>query len=262
MVHAAKVAGEGLQHKFRQLPSLQVHTKSGPADLVSIADEQAELTCMQILSEVEPDFSFVGEETSIAETAPEGMTWIVDPLDGTTNFLFGCPLWGINIALARDGNVIAGVTYIPEMDELYSAVLGGGAKLNGSPIQVSGRKDLSQSILSCGMPFAGKPFQAEFVREMQLLSPVVAGIRRTGACAVDMAWVASGRWDAYWERYTNAWDMAPGVLLVTEAGGRASSVSGSPVDIFSNNVCVSNGHVQDQLIGVLNEAASPEESYS
>ncbi|MEQ9316143.1 MAG: inositol monophosphatase family protein [Henriciella sp.] len=258
MIDAARAAGEGLQRHFRSLSDLDVRTKQGPSDLVSIADEEAELMCREMLGAARPDFAFVGEETSASDTAPEGMAWVVDPLDGTTNFLFGCPLWGVNVALVRDGDVVAGVTLIPEMNELYTATLGGGAKLNGRPIRVSARAQIAEALLACGMPFATKPFLREFAREMEFLPAQVTGLRRTGACAVDMAWVASGRWDAYWERYTNAWDMAPGVLIVSEAGGRASGVNGNPIDIFSNNVCVSNGRIHDELIGVLRMASSEE----
>lgn len=260
MVDAARKAGEGLQADFRQLSALEVRTKAGPSDLVSIADENAERICRSILCASEPDFQFMGEESGGPDTAADGLVWIVDPLDGTTNFLYGNPLWGVNVALARDGEVIAAVTFIPELNELYTAALGGGAHLNKAPISVSARSDVSESLLSCGMPFAGKPFQAEFVREMEMLAPKVAGIRRTGACAVDMAWVASGRWDAYWERYTNAWDMAPGVLLVQEAGGRVTNVRGQTLDIFANNVCVSNGHIHSQIINILNKATQNEEA--
>lgn len=262
MIEAAKASGEGLKRRYRDLSRLEVRTKAGPSDLVSIADEEAEATCRKILEATQLGYSFIGEETCASNVAPEGMAWIVDPLDGTTNFLFGCPLWGVNVALARDGQVVAGVTYIPELDELYTAVLGGGAFLNGRRLWVSDRTKLSEALLSCGIPFASKPFLKEFAREMEILPALVTGIRRTGACAVDMAWVAAARWDAYWERYTNAWDMAPGVLLVSEAGGRATSVSGDPVDIFSNNVLVSNGGMHDQLVELLREASSTKESCS
>ena len=150
--------------------------------------------------------------------------------------------------------MIAGVTYLPVINEMYVAEKGKGAWLNGQRIQVSRRITLIESVLSCGIPFAGKPDHPVFAREMALLSAEVAGIRRTGACAVDMAWVAAGRCDAYWERATNAWDMAPGVLLVQEAGGVATSVSGAPLDLHAHNVLVSNGLIQPALVAKLNEA--------
>ena len=256
MVAAAQAAGAGLQAHFARLSELGVRTKSGPADLVSVADEQAERTTREILAAAFPRYGFLGEEGG-ARAGEEGeATWIVDPLDGTTNFLFGGPLWGVNVALAREGNVVAGVTYLPMLGELYVAEQGKGCWLNNSRVQVSARAELVEAVLACGMPFAGKPDHPLFAREMALLSPEVAGLRRTGSCAVDMAWVACGRWDAYWERALNAWDMAPGVILVQEAGGIATAVDGSALDLHGQNVFVSNGAVHAPLLDVLQRAAA------
>ena len=254
MVAAAQAAGEGLKARFAKLAELGVRTKSGPADLVSIADEEAERTTRDILAAAFPRFGFLGEEGGALHGDDTDATWIVDPLDGTTNFLFGCPLWGVNVALARAGTVVAGVTCLPMLGELYVAEQGKGCWLNGKRIHVSRRGTLIESVLACGIPFAGKPDHPVFAREMALLSANVAGIRRTGACAVDMAWVAAGRWDASWERALNAWDMAPGIILVKEAGGVATSVTGGKLDLHGQNVCVSNGAVQAALIGKLNAA--------
>ena len=254
MVKAAQVAGDGLLRHFGQLGELVARTKSGPADLVSIADEEAERTTREILGKAQPSFGFLGEESGVTGGSDDAQSWIVDPLDGTTNFLFGTPLWGVNVALAREGEVIAGVTWLPALKEMYVAAKGEGTWLNGRRIHVSTRHRLVDSVLGCGIPFAGKPDHPVFAREMALLSAEVAGIRRTGACSVDMAYVAAGRWDAYWERSLNAWDMAPGVILVREAGGVASSVTGGPVDIHGGNVCVSNGHIQAALMAQLNRA--------
>src|SRR5690606_24450316 len=254
MVAAAQAAGAGLQAHFARLSELGVRTKSGPADLVSVADEQAERTTREILAAAFPRYGFLGEEGG-ARAGEEGeATWIVDPLDGTTNFLFGGPLWGVNVALAREGNVVAGVTYLPMLGELYVAEQGKGCWLNNSRVQVSARAELVEAVLACGMPFAGKPDHPLFAREMALLSPEVAGLRRTGSCAVDMAWVACGRWDAYWERALNAWDMAPGVILVQEAGGTATSADGTPLDLHGQNVFVSNGALHARLLEVLERA--------
>lgn len=254
LIDAAKAAGTGLRRRFGNLADIDVRSKSGPADLVSIADEEAEKAAHAILEAARPHYGFLGEEGGSA--AGDGShTWIVDPLDGTTNFLFGNPLWGVNAALAREGKVIAGVTWLPMIDELYVAEEGKGAWLNGKRIHVSNRGTLIEAVLACGIPFAGKPDHPLFAREMALLTAQVSGIRRTGACAVDMAWVAAGRWDAYWERALNAWDMAPGVILVQEAGGIATSVTGTPLDLRAGNVCVSNGAVHAVLIAELDRAA-------
>ncbi|HET8555052.1 MAG TPA: inositol monophosphatase family protein [Rhodanobacteraceae bacterium] len=254
MIEAAQSAGAGLVHRFGQLSEITVRTKSGPADLVSIADEEAERVTRSILSRARPGYGFLGEEGGTVEGSDAAYTWIVDPLDGTTNFLFGTPLWGVNVALARDGEVVAGVTFLPMLDEMYVAEQGKGTWLNGHRIHVSTRDRLVDSVLGCGIPFAGKPDHPLFAREMALLTENVAGIRRTGACAVDMAWVASGRWDAYWERALCAWDMAPGVILVREAGGMASAATGEALDLHGGQVCVSNGVIHAALLEKLNAA--------
>lgn len=258
MIEAARAAGEGLLRRHAQLSELAVRTKAGPTDLVSIADQEAEDTVRSMLASTRPAYAFLGEEGGIGGGNDVSRQWIVDPLDGTTNFLFGSPLWAVNVALARDGDVVAGVTYLPVLDELFVAERGKGAWLNGRRIHVSARSTLIQTVLSCGIPFADKPDHPVFAREMALLSAEVAGIRRTGACAIDMAWVAAGRWDAYWERATSAWDMAPGTILVEEAGGIATSVTGGALDIGAGNVCVSNGAIHTLLIDKLNTALHPE----
>ena len=260
MVDAARAAGEGLLRHFSQLADLEVQTKAGPTDLVSIADEEAERTVRSLLAAARPAYAFLGEESGIGGGGDLSQCWIVDPLDGTTNFLFGGPLWGVNVALARDGEVVAGVTYLPVHDELFVAERGKGAWLGNRRIRVSTRRTLIQSVLACGIPYADKPDHPVFAREMALLSAKVAGIRRTGACSIDMAYVAAGRWDAYWERALNAWDMAPGVILVEEAGGIATSVTGAALDLDAGNVCVSNGAIHTALLDRLNEALHPGEN--
>lgn len=258
MIAATRAAGEGLQRRFAQLSELAVRAKSGPTDLVSVADEEAEQTLRSLLAKAQPTYSFLGEEGGAFGGSDDANTWIVDPLDGTTNFLFGAPLWGVNAALQRAGEIIAGVTFIPTLGEMFVAETGKGAWLNGQQIRVSGRGALIDAVLACGIPFNGKPKQDVFAREMARLTPNVAGVRRTGAAAVDMAWIAAGRWDAYWERLTYAWDMAPGVILVREAGGRVTGVTGAPLDIHANNVCMSNALIHDALLEQLNAALHPE----
>ena len=254
MLEAAEAAGHGLLKRFGEIGQLQVRTKSGPADLVSIADEEAERTIRGILAKARPAYGFVGEEGGSSAGTDRADNWVIDPLDGTTNFLFGTPLWGVNVALVRDGEVVAGVSWLPALGEMYAAEQGGGAWLNGERIHVSTRHRLVDSVLACGIPFAGKPDHPVFAREMALLTTLTSGTRRTGACCVDMAYVAAGRWDAYWERALNAWDMAPGVILVREAGGVATSVTGGHLDVYGNNICVSNGAIQDALMAHLNQA--------
>ncbi len=260
MVDAARAAGAGLRARQAQLAGLTIQTKAGPTDLVSIADREAEDTVRTMLAAARPTYAFLGEEGGIGGGGDASRQWIVDPLDGTTNFLFDSPLWGVNVALAHEGEVVAGVTFLPAMDELFVAERGKGAWLNGRRIHVSTRDTLIRTVLACGIPFADKPDHPLFAREMALLSAQVAGIRRTGACAIDMAYVAAGRWDAYWERALNAWDMAPGVILTREAGGIATSVTGAALDLAGGNVCTSNGAIHAALIQKLNAALHPEES--
>ncbi|HET8900238.1 MAG TPA: inositol monophosphatase family protein [Rhodanobacteraceae bacterium] len=255
MIEAAQTAGKALLGWSRRLSELDVRTKNGPADMVSQADVEAEGIVRGVLGRVRPGYAFLGEEGG-SHAGDADNQWIVDPLDGTTNFLFGTPLWGINVALARAGRVVAGVILLPALDELYVAEQGQGAWLNGRRIHVSTREHLNESVLGCGIPFAGKPEHPLFAREMALLTSDIAGIRRTGACSVDMAWVAAGRWDAYWERSLCAWDMAPGLILAEEAGGRASDCDGSPYRLEAGNVCISNGRLHAALIERLAQARS------
>jgi myo-inositol-1(or 4)-monophosphatase len=252
MIDAARAAGAGLCRRQAQLGELAVRSKSGPADLVSVADEEAERTVHVLLAKARADYAFLGEEGGSHGDGEH--QWIVDPLDGTTNFLFGGPLWGVNVALAHRGRVVAGVTFLPVLDELYVAEQGRGAWLGTRRLQVSTRATLGESVLACGIPFHGKPDHDIFAREMALLSAQTSGLRRTGACSVDMAFVAAGRWDAYWERALNAWDMAPGVILVQEAGGVASGVDGGPLVLDGGHVMVSNGAVHAALLEQLERA--------
>ncbi|TNE64379.1 MAG: inositol monophosphatase [Alphaproteobacteria bacterium] len=254
MIAAARAAGQGLLEDQKNLAGLQVRRK-GPADPVSQADERAEQTLRRHLLAYEPGYGFLGEEGGhSAGRDPDGHLWIVDPLDGTANFLCGTPLFGVNVALARHGEVVAGVIYLPALNEMYSACKGGGAFLNGKPIRVSTRAKLAETQLACGIPFAGKPDHDLYAREMAVLTPQVGGIRRTGAASVDLAFVAAGRWDAYWERCTSAWDMAPGVILASEAGGRFCDPSGAPWRLDAGAVLTSNGHVHDALLACLKAA--------
>lgn len=260
MIAAAEAAGEGLLKRFGQLAALDVRTKAGPTDLVSIADEEAEHNVRSHLARARPAYSFLGEEGGAQGGEDTANVWVVDPLDGTTNFLFGVPLWAVTIAHVRDGTPVAGVTYLPVLNEMYVAEQGKGAWLNERRISVSKRPRLIESVLACGIPFADKPDHPLFVAEMSLLTPKVAGIRRTGAGAVDLAWVAAGRWDAYWERCIKAWDMGAGIVLVREAGGRATGADGLALDLHGGHVCVSNGAIHGDLIAQLNEARRMEPS--
>src|SRR3546814_6825996 len=187
MMASARAAGDGLKAHFARLSEIAVRSKSGPADLVSIADEEAERSIRRMLSAARPEYGFLGEESGTFEGSDGGHTWIVDPLDGTTNFLFGSPLWGVNVALARNGRVVAGVTSLPMLDEFYVAELGGGAWCNEQRIHVSARGRLGEAVLACGIPFAGKPHHPLFAGEQARPNEATAGNRRPGTGSVAMA---------------------------------------------------------------------------
>ena len=225
MIGAARKAGRGLARDFGEVEQLQVSIK-GPANYVSKADLKAEETIYNELSKMRPGYAFLMEERGQVEGSDSTHRWIVDPLDGTTNFLHGIPLFCTSIALEREGQLVAGVIYNPISDELYTAERGKGAYLNDRRLRVSARRELADAVVATGFPHRGRPNFASFHREIEAVMPEVAGIRRTGAAAIDLAWTAAGRFDAYWERSIDAWDMAAGIILVREAGGLATDFEG------------------------------------
>jgi myo-inositol-1(or 4)-monophosphatase len=253
MVEAAKAAGAGLMQDRARFHTLDIRRKSG-ADFFSEADLNAESTVRRVLSEAAPDYGFLGEEGGLIAGKDPESTWIVDPLDGTTNFLRGMPTFAVNIALEQRGEIVAAVTFVPAMGEMFTARKGHGAFLNGQPIRVAMDSVLEDSVLAVGIPFGGKPKHDYFLREMLRLMPKVAGIRRLGAGAVDSAWVAAGRFDAYWEQSVSPWDMAAGALLITEAGGVVTDTAGRPLNIRGGTFL----GCAPKLHGALVEALAPE----
>jgi myo-inositol-1(or 4)-monophosphatase len=251
MLEAAQSAGERLKQDFCDIASLEISHKAGLADPFTAADLRAEATVRERLQACRPEYGFLGEEGGLIEGSDASHVWIVDPLDGTANFLCGLPLFAVNVALARDGQVIAGVTHVPMLGETFWAEAGGGAWLNGRPIHVSRREGLIQAMLGVGIPFAGKPRHEQFHREMERLTPQVTGIRRLGAGAIDMAYVACGRFDAYWEQSVSAWDMAAGAIIVAEAGGLVSDTLGRPLDLMGGTVLACTPQLQGELIEAL-----------
>ncbi len=251
MIAAARVAGDGLMRDREAIDRLDVRHKNGLADPFSEADLRAEETVRTMLGRAAPDYGFLGEEGGLSEGRDKRHVWIVDPLDGTANFLIGLPVFAVNIALARNGEVIAGVTHVPALGETFRAERGCGAFLNDCPIRVSPRTALIQAVLGVGIPFAGKPRHAQFVAEMERLTPRVGGIRRLGAGAVDMAYVACGRFDAYWEQSVSAWDMAAGVVLVQEAGGLVTNTLGGKLDLEGGTVLAATPAIQAELLEAL-----------
>lgn len=253
MLAAARAAGEGLKLDFTNIAGLRVRHKQGLDDMFSEADLRAEQTVREMLSTFRPGYGFLGEEGGLIPGGDRDNIWIVDPLDGTTNFLIGLPLFAVNIALASRGTVVAGVTHLPLLNETFWAERGQGAYLNGLPIRVSERRDMIEAVLGVGIPFASKPRHEQFAAEMARLTPRVSGIRRLGAGAIDLAYVACGRFDAYWEQSVSAWDIAAGVVIVEEAGGTVTDTLGRPLVLDNGTVLASTPQLHSALV----EAIAP-----
>jgi myo-inositol-1(or 4)-monophosphatase len=254
MIAAARKAGRALRRDFGEVEKLQVSLK-GPANFVSAADRRAEETLFQELSKARPGYGFLGEENGRREGADKTHTWIVDPLDGTTNFLHGIPQFAISIALEREGAVVAGLIYNPATEEMFIAERGKGAFLNEQRIRVASRKRLAEAVIACGLPHHGRPGIPLARQETAAMQEEVAGLRRFGAAALDLAWVAAGRFDGYWERHVQAWDMAAGLILVREAGGFASDCDGGDEMFAKGHIVAGNEAVHKELLRVLHSAA-------
>lgn len=250
MVRAAQKAGRSLRHDFNEVENLQVSRK-GPADFVSIADHNAEKILFEELSRVRPDFGWLGEETG-ARNKNARTRWVVDPLDGTTNFLHALPHFAVSIAVEHEKQVIAGVIYDPIKDELFCAEKGKGAYLNQKRLHVSRREKMTDLLFATGLPFAGKEGHAKAVAQLQAIMPQVAGIRRYGAAALDLAYVAAGRYDGFWEQGLNSWDIAAGVLMVQEAMGQVTDFDGEAISIDQGEVLASNALVHQIMQKLLN----------
>lgn len=218
MIKAARKAGRALVKDFREVENLQVSMK-GAGDFVSRADIAAEKTLKQELMTARPTYGWLAEEGGGQEGEDPTRRWIVDPLDGTTNFLHGLPHWAISIALEHKGQVVAGVVFDVAKDEMFFAEKGAGAWMNESRLRVSGRSRMIESIFATGIPFGGRSDLPATLQDIARLAPVCAGVRRWGSAALDLAYVAAGRYDGYWERRLNAWDLAAGIIIVKEAGG-------------------------------------------
>jgi myo-inositol-1(or 4)-monophosphatase len=224
MIKAARRAGKSLVKDFREVENLQVSTK-GPGDFVSKADREAERLIKEDLMGARPTYGWLGEETGGEDGADPTRRWIVDPLDGTTNFLHGMPHWGISIALEHKGEIVSAVVYDPAKDEMFWAEKGAGAWLNDNRrLRVSGRRSMAEAVFATGVPFGAKKTLPAMLADLARLMPACAGVRRWVAASLDLAYVAAGRFDGYWERELQPWDIAAGLLLVKEAGGLVGPV--------------------------------------
>jgi len=241
MVQAATKAGRSLARDFGEVQNLQVSLK-GPGDYVSQADRKAEEIIFNELSRARPGYSFLMEERGAVEGSDDQHRWIVDPLDGTTNFLHGIPVFAISIALERQGVLTAAVIYNPAMDELYTAERGGGAFLNDRRLRVAARRQLSDAVIGTGIPHIGFGHHGNYLVELRNVMGEVAGVRRFGAAALDLAYVAAGRYDGFWESSLFPWDIAAGVLLVREAGGFVTDAHGGQ-DVLSGETIVAGNEI-------------------
>jgi len=257
MVAAARKAGRSLARDFGEVEQLQVSIK-GPGNFVSAADHKAEDIIWRELSKARPGYGFLMEERGEVRGADATHRWLVDPLDGTTNFLHGIPHFAISIGLEREGSLVAGVIYNPASDELFAAEKGRGAFLNERRrLRVAARKVLADAVIATGIPHRGRPGHPAFMHEMETVMREVAGIRRTGSAALDLAWTAAGRFDGYWERNLQPWDLAAGLVILREAGGIATDAEGSYRVLDTGNVLAGNSAIVKGLLPLLAPAPAP-----
>lgn len=254
MVAAVRKAARGLIRDFGELENLQVSLK-GPGDFVSNADRRTEKILIEELSKARPGYGFYCEESGRQEGSDKTHRFIIDPLDGTTNFLHGVPIFAVSVALEREGQLVSAVVYNPIADEMFVAEKGHGAYLNDKRLRVAARKSMSDALFATGLPFSGKGGHARALSEVAEVLAVSPGIRRCGSAALDLAGVALGRYDGFWERDIHAWDMAAGILLVREAGGVVTDLDGSQNMLISGNVVGTNETLYPQIMKLLAQAA-------
>jgi len=250
MTAAARKAGRPLNRDFGELENLQISMK-GPADFVTSADKRTEQILIEELSKARPGYGFLGEEGGAVEGADKTHRFIIDPIDGTTNFMHGIPHFAISIALEREGQLVAGLIYNPVTDDLYTAEKGHGAYLNNKRLRVAARKEFGPCVFATGLPFKGRQGRARALAETEAVLDQTAGVRRFGAASLDMAWTAAGRIDGYWERDLNLWDIAAGIVMVREAGGIVSDFQGRTDGLKGDDIVCANEHLHPQLLKLL-----------
>jgi len=253
MAGAARKAARGLVRDFGEVEQLQVSRK-GPADFVSQADHKAERVLKAELQKARPTYGFLMEESGASAGSDPQHRWLVDPLDGTTNFLHGIPHFCISIGLQRDDEIVAALVFDPTRDETFWAEKGHGAYVNERRLRVSARGNLPDSVIATGIPFMGRAGHEQFLAEAKAVMNQVAGIRRFGAAALDLAYVAAGRYDGFWEHGLQPWDMAAGILLVREAGGFVCDLDGKDRMLESGTILAANEKLQRPLLSLLSGA--------
>lgn len=250
MIKAARRAGRSLVKDFGEVENLQVSSK-GAGDFVSRADIAAEAMIREDLMGARPNYGWVGEESDAEEGKDPTRRWIVDPLDGTTNFLHGLPHWAVSIALEFKGEIVSAIVFDPVKDEMFMAEKGQGAWINNQRLRVSDRRVMIECIFATGLPFGGRGDLPATLQDLARLLPATAGVRRFGAAALDLAYVAAGRYDGYWERTLNAWDIAAGILLVREAGGLIEPLDRDGDLLGTGSLIAGNGNVFDAFAKVI-----------
>ncbi|WGH79554.1 inositol monophosphatase family protein [Jannaschia ovalis] len=254
MIKAARKAGRSLVKDFREVENLQVGRK-GPGDFVSRADHAAEQIIRDELMGARPNYGWLGEESEPVEGKDPTRRWIVDPLDGTTNYLHGMPHWAVSIALEHKGEVVSGVIYDPAKDELFWAEKGAGAWLDGKQrLRASGRTAMIETIYATGLPFAANKYLPASLKDLGKLLPACAGVRRWGAASLDLAYVAAGRYDGYWERGLQPWDLAAGILIVREAGALCEPIRDGQNILADGHVIAGSAAIFDKFAAVIRSA--------
>jgi myo-inositol-1(or 4)-monophosphatase len=253
MGNAALKAARGLIRDFGEVEHLQVSVK-GTGEFVSTADLKAERTLKAELKKARPGYAMLFEEGGAEPGSDARHRWIVDPLDGTTNFLHGIPHFAISIALERDDEIVAGVVYEPIRDEMYWAEKGAGAYVNDRRLRVSARRQLAEAVIGTGIPYGDRADDRAYMATLAGVMAATSGVRRMGAAALDLAYVAAGRYDGFWEFGLSPWDIAAGILLVREAGGYVSDLTGGHGMMASGDVLAANDHLHLPLAAVIKEA--------
>jgi myo-inositol-1(or 4)-monophosphatase len=255
MVDAVMKAAKGLRRDFGEVENLQVSRK-GPADFVTIADKKAEKTLREALEKARPDYGFVMEESGVVEGRDPAHRWHVDPLDGTLNFMHGLPHYSISVGLERDGMPVAGVIYDPVKDELFISERGKGAFLNNKRMRVSGREDMLDMVIGTGIPSIAVQDHPTYLAQLAAVMINSAGVRRSGSAALDLAYVASGRFDGFWEKGLKSWDYVAGTLMIRESGGFVTNYGGGEKIVGGDEIVAGNETVHRNLLKLLKQPMS------
>lgn len=258
MLRAAEKAARSLIRDFGEVEQLQVSQK-GPADFVSAADHRSEAILYEELSRARKDWGFLMEERGEVQGSSP-YRFIIDPLDGTTNFLHGIPHWNITIAIEENGEIVAGIVYDPIRDEMFRAEKAAGAFLRNKRLRISGRRDFSQALIATGMIAPKKPTHKHQLNQVEAVAGKTGDVRRSGAAALDLAYVAAGRLEGFWEYNLKPWDVAAGSIIVKEAGGFISSIHGNDNPVYTSGIVAGNGKIFDELKKTLVGAAAEQDA--